>query len=518
MTNYRTSPRRSVGRRRRRRIKRIRQAIVVLGILLLGVGIFFLVRGIAVSREELELQIQVDGEDVSEMSREEALVYLNKKHPWNLVITHGTDRFTMENLIGPEISSVVDEAYAEADKAREEFESRSFMNRVFSFGDGNEVSVVKDFSLQGYSARVSEVVEELSEKWGTHMENSRITGYDSSTGEFVVSEGKDGKEVDRDKLESDLNAALTAEDYDREIPVSIIAVSPSINAADFKTMSSYTTHTTANQKRNTNVKLASQSVNGIILEPGEQFSFNTVLGKRTPEKGYQEAGAYADGQTVQEYGGGVCQVSSTLYNAVISAGLRTDNRLGHTFEPSYVTPGQDATVSYPKPDFIFTNTSPACVGIKTSFHDRTMHVELFGIPLLEEGEKRYMESEKTGESDPPAPIYTEDPAVPFGTEVQVKAGSNGSVWKTYIVTEKDGQVIDRTYLHQTRYKGHSAQIHRNTQFPTPETPVPTDPNAVDPNAVDPNAVDPNQASPAPAPTPETPAAPATPETPAAPAA
>ncbi len=164
-------------------------------------------------------------------------------------------------------------------------------------------------------------------------------------------------------------------------------------------------------------------------------------------------------------------VSSILYNAVIAAGLQTTERTGHSYEPTYVTPGQDATVSYMKPDFVFTNTSEVPVGIRTSFQNRTMYVEIFGVPVLETGTKRYMESRKVSDVEPPAPTYIEDPAVPYGEEVIAKNSTNGSVWTTDIVLEKDGEVVERTYLHRTSYKGHAAVIHRNTQTPPPE-PVP----------------------------------------------
>ena len=82
------------------------------------------------------------------------------------------------------------------------------------------------------------------------------------------------------------------------------------------------------------------------MRPGEEFSFNNTIGERTEEKGFGAAAAYNNGEVVQEVGGGVCQVSTTLYNAVVRAGLKVTYRQGHTFQPTYVTPGQDATVSW----------------------------------------------------------------------------------------------------------------------------------------------------------------------------
>lgn len=89
--------------------------------------------------------------------------------------------------------------------------------------------------------------------------------------------------------------------------------------------------------------------------PGETFSYNQVVGQRTKAAGFKEAPAYLNGKVVQEYGGGICQVSSTLYNAVLYANLEITERTNHGFKPSYVKPGLDATVSWGGPDFKFTN-------------------------------------------------------------------------------------------------------------------------------------------------------------------
>ena len=90
----------------------------------------------------------------------------------------------------------------------------------------------------------------------------------------------------------------------------------------YKTISTFTTKTTSNSKRNTNVKLSAEAINGTVLQPGEEFSFNETVGQRTEAKGYKGAAAYNNGEVVEEIGGGVCQTSSTLYNAVLKGGIK----------------------------------------------------------------------------------------------------------------------------------------------------------------------------------------------------
>lgn len=110
------------------------------------------------------------------------------------------------------------------------------------------------------------------------------------------------------------------------------------------------------QNRISNIELAASKIDGTVLKPGETFSYNEALGERTLENGFLLAGAYSNGEVVEEIGGGICQVSSTLYCAVLYSQLGITSRDSHYFKVDYLPWGQDATVSWPKPDFKFTNT------------------------------------------------------------------------------------------------------------------------------------------------------------------
>ena len=161
----------------------------------------------------------------------------------------------------------------------------------------------------------------------------------------------------------------------------------------------------------------------------------------------------------------MCQVSSTLYNAVVFSGLKTTERHAHSYAPSYVTPGEDAMVSYDGhsgPDMKFVNNSKTAVGIKTSFSDRKLTISIYGNPILEEGVTLSMKSEKVKELDPPAPTYEEDPTLQPGVEVEAKAATPGSRWVTNLITKKNGEVISDEFFHNSTYNGKPATIKRNT--------------------------------------------------------
>ena len=226
-------------------------------------------------------------------------------------------------------------------------------------------------------------------------------------------EGCAGSRIDRDQLANDILAAIHENRMDAVVEVQSHKEAPSISCdevkASYKTLVTFTTETTDNDKRNTNVRLAAEALNGTIVQPGEEFSFNSVVGQRTAEKGYQEAAAYNSGAVVQELGGGVCQISSTLYRVVFQSGMEVTFRRSHTFEPNYVTPGQDAAISWEQPDFRFVNTSDKPIGILASYADRKATVSIFGVPVLEDGVVWDLASEKVEEIDPPEPEYVEDP-------------------------------------------------------------------------------------------------------------
>ena len=130
--------------------------------------------------------------------------------------------------------------------------------------------------------------------------------------------------------------------------------------------------------RKNNVKLSGDKCNGVILLPGEEFSYNNVVGKRTKENGFGEAAAYLNGETVQEVGGGICQTSSTLYNAVLYANLKITERTNHTFVSGYVPIGRDATVSWGGPDFKFKNDQAYPIKIIASYENSRLTTKILG--------------------------------------------------------------------------------------------------------------------------------------------
>lgn len=210
-----------------------------------------------------------------------------------------------------------------------------------------------------------------------------------------------------------------------------------------------TKYQASNKNRTTNLQLAAQKVNGTVLMPGEEFSYNKVVGERTIQAGYKEAAVYSNGQVVDGLGGGICQISSTLYDAVIAANLGIKERRNHQFVTSYLPAGKDATVVYGSQDFKFVNTRKYPIRIEATVSGGVAKVSIWGL-------KEDVEYEVTIETKKIATIaqtteYIQDPTLPAGKQVVQQAGHNGSKVEAYKVIKLNGQVVSRTLLSKDTY-------------------------------------------------------------------
>ena len=395
-----------------------------------------------VPETELEKEVSVDGISITGMSREEARQTLIDHYPWAMKAQYQDDTYEITNLMTVKIDGLLDEIYS------------------------SEPKNIYTLDTSGLDTAVDQEIESMKARWNKAAKNGSISSYDASSDSFTFAGEQTGIAINEEQLKSDIQSALSAKQFDKVITVSASEVQPEYSTAaakqKYKTIGTYTTNTTSNSKRNTNIRLAAAALNGTIVGPGQEVYFNDTVGQRTEAKGYQGAAAYNNGEVVQEIGGGVCQVSTTLYNAALKAGMKISMRRSHTFEPSYVTPGMDATVSWGGPDFRFINTSSSAIGIKASYSNQTVTVSIYGVPVLEDGVTYSLEATKTETFDLPEPQYEEDQTLQPGQEVVKSKGTQGSRWQVKLVVKKDGQVISSEVDHTATYKGHNPVIRRNT--------------------------------------------------------
>lgn len=226
--------------------------------------------------------------------------------------------------------------------------------------DGENVSTVDENQLRLW-------LEEVRKQVDVEPKNADVTYF----GQEIKPEQM-GRKMDVEKVETwlkNLNLLMNKPHTIPTIPLEPEVTTEDLQKVDQALVGKYTTKfDPGNVNRTINIKLASKSINNLVLLPGEEFSFNKVVGQRTAARGYKSAPVIVKGEYSEGIGGGICQVSSTLYNSVDEAGLKITRRVSHSREVTYVPPGRDATVSWGGPDFRFKNNldKPVLIKIKVS--------------------------------------------------------------------------------------------------------------------------------------------------------
>lgn len=218
-----------------------------------------------------------------------------------------------------------------------------------------------------------------------------------------------------------------------------------------------TSFVSSNQGRSANIVLASSKINGTVLMPGETFSFNQIVGQRTAAAGFKEAAAYSEGQVVQEIGGGICQVSSTLYNAALYANLKITERTNHYFSPGYVKSGLDATVSWGVPDFKFTNDRNYPIKIVSDTYGKNVHIYIYGLKSSND----YHVELKTEQLSTiyPETVYKYTSSLSKGSTRILSSGSAGCKTASYkILYDSNWNFISKTQISTDVYNAHNSII------------------------------------------------------------
>jgi len=279
---------------------------------------------------------------------------------------------------------------------------------------------------------------------------------------FAFVPDRDGRAVDQAALAKTLlSMADTGAYQDAEIPVKTTKAGVTLADLQKKIVlraSSSTSYGHSPYNRATrvfNLKKAVGIINGTVVQPGEVFSYNDTVGRRTYAGGWKPAPAIVGGRTEDQAGGGVCQVSTTMYLSVLKADLGVVYRQGHSERLSYVDGGLDATVDSGRIDFQWKNTtgSPVYIFCWMDVKGKTIHFELYGEPFPQEFDEIRLSSKRVGTVPPPGPMqYVVDPALPLG--VYIKRAS-GSVWQSYATYLKNGAAVKTVNVDRTAYKAYA---------------------------------------------------------------
>jgi vancomycin resistance protein YoaR len=275
--------------------------------------------------------------------------------------------------------------------------------------------------------------------------------------EFKIIAEKQGKTIDIDKsaaaISNHLNSGWNRKDF--EIEMVLRDEKPTVKADDLESvkdeLGSYSTDAGGGERLQ-NLKTGVEKIDGTVLAPGEEISVHDVTAPYDKEHGYVAAGSYENGQVVETYGGGICQVSTTLYNAVLFAELEVTERFPHSMLVSYIDPSRDAAIAGDVKDFKFKNTYDTPVYIEGGIDDDgQLKFTIYGKDTRKKGRTVEYESEVT-ETEEYGRTYKEDPEASLGSmkyEGSPHTGKTARLWK---IVKQDGKEVSRDVINNSTYQ------------------------------------------------------------------
>jgi len=423
-----------------------KKAIIIVGVLVLvGTIIFSSYSYVKVKQWDALIlpKVKIENEDLSGKTKEEAQTIMKDKYSSKVVkkkitIVTGDKKYVLDY-------STLDAKY-NTDEAIEQAIDYGHSMNMFQKYKAIKNPVDKQIKLTfEYSDKsVDKILEEIAKDTNKNPVNATITKM--SSGQFTVTNDVIGKQLEKAKLKTTIKSKIDgvlSEDV-INITAPIIQLKPKISAASLKTIDSkisgYTTNfASSTQGRSTNIYLSTESINGTLLMPGDVFSFNGVVGQRTAARGYQTAGVIIGDQLEQGLGGGICQTSSTLYNAMLTTQILSVERIHHTISSGYIPKGQDATVDYGNLDYKFKNTFKYPIYIEGFISNRNIYFNIYSNSTLTK--RTYEIINETYALTQPTTQTVQDPTMYVGQNENIKTGYPGFKVKISRKTYENGRVI-----------------------------------------------------------------------------
>ncbi|MGE5572511.1 MAG: VanW family protein [Bacteroidota bacterium] len=270
-----------------------------------------------------------------------------------------------------------------------------------------------------------------------------------------------GRRLDASGLGAAIREALVRR-TGRTVHLTVEPVLPQVTTEQVEAMgirkciAAYTTKfSPGNAARVHNIRAAAQAINGVLVAPDEVFSFNAVVGPRSKEAGYLDAPVIVEDELVPGVGGGICQVSSTLYNAVLLAGLDVVARANHSVAPTYVPVGRDATVAYDYIDFRFRNDGPGHVMMASHLGKDSVTIKIYGDAPAD---REVLIRTEVEEKIPPGVVRKEDMSLASGQEVVDDEGAWGYVVSVYRIIKVGDVEKSKELVSRDRYRPRAKRI------------------------------------------------------------
>ena len=302
---------------------------------------------------------------------------------------------------------------------------------------------------------IESFAESMAAQIDRPAQDAALESFDVDSFQFNYVEEVAGSRLDTQALARDIAQALDA--GGGSVALSVESIQPEVTVASLSSqygMIAYavTNASSSSSNRLTNIALSLELINGTRLDPGETFSFNETVGERTTDRGFKVATAYSSGEVTEEVGGGICQVSTTLFNAAVKSDMEIVERHNHSLTVSYVDLGKDAAVDWGNKDLRFTNTGDEPVYIVCLLtDDKRVRIGFFG-KLLPNGESITVEGETTGTIGYET-VYQPNLSFPSGYSEVTQRGRNGYTAVAYKIRwDAEGNQISSELLCSSTYR------------------------------------------------------------------
>lgn len=423
------------------------------------------------SAEGIYQGITIGGVDVAGMSQEEAVAALQQQYTdavdtQKVTLSFEEDNWEMtfrELGAGYQLEKAVETAYQ---TGREGTDKERYAVGNTLLKDGMDIEV--EFTYEDEAMQTA--LEKVAEEFDRHAEDSTVS---RSNGKFVVTEEKVGRVMNQEETKANVAAVLETK-VSGEAKIVAEVEEPKITAEDNSHVTDLigtykTTYTMSDKNRNTNLAVGCNYINGTVLAPGDVFSANVELGPQTYAGGYRDAAVYNNGKVESGIAGGVCQVTTTLYNAAIMAELEIVERHPHSMTVGYVPLGRDAAVAGTYKDLKFRNNTEYPILIEAYASGGNLVMNIYGHE--EHSSSRKVEFQTVYESTiaKPAEIVTEDPNMPEGEREVTSWGKEGCKVSVYKIVYENGKQISKEWFSSSSYRSTADEVTVGTKKPEEKT-------------------------------------------------
>lgn len=436
-------------------MKGLKKICIILCVVMMQLGIGYVVNAAEDSDEVVKEGVKIDSVNVGDMTEKEVKKavksHVKKKTNIKVQLRINKDKIT---------TTLKDLGY--------KWENRELVEQVMEVGkQGNVIKRYKDsvdlkkngktFELKMCidQKKMKAKLEELCKAFNVDAKNASL----EATGHgFKIIAEKEGCEVDYETTVNQLVSYIEKQ-WDKKSAIQLEATTkitkPKYTTKDCKKVSntpmgSYTTQFTAGVvNRNANIRNGAEKLNGNVVYPGERFSCNEHLVPWTEDNGWKPAGTYSEGSVVDSLGGGICQVSSTLYNALLNAEIKVVERYPHSMAVSYVPLSADAALAGDYKDLVFENNTDAPIYVQGVYTEGAITFNIYGHDTRKKGHSVEYVS-KTTKTIPIKTATKKDPTLPAGTK-KVTPGHVGYVAELYKITYENGKQVSKELVHTSTY-------------------------------------------------------------------